>query len=201
VWAALTVAMRAHSSPQAILDVRFVCADCSDDFELCQSCFLAGVEVRRVGHLSTHRYRVMDSLREVLLAPGWTLEQELLLLEGMDMGGFGNWKYVSARRCVVRVRGGECWCRCWRSPPSCASPYAAGHACTLPQVYRAARRQQERGGREGALLERVPAVADGAAPGATVRRSSSRSSSRGSCSLSRSVAVGGRNTQCSRRVR
>ncbi|KAI8469008.1 MAG: hypothetical protein J3K34DRAFT_514672 [Monoraphidium minutum] len=73
-------------------EVRIKCADCQD-FDLCLGCFAVGVEV--TPHKNTHRYRVVDNLSFPLLHPDWGADEELLLLEGVDVYGAGNWGAVA----------------------------------------------------------------------------------------------------------
>ena len=72
--------------------VRIKCAICMD-FDLCVECFSVGVELGE--HKNTHSYRVMDFLAFPLHHPAWGADEELLLLEGIDMYGIGNWQAVS----------------------------------------------------------------------------------------------------------
>ena len=59
----------------------------------CAECFSVGVEIK--GHKKEHPYRVVDSLSFPLYAPDWTMDEELLLLEGIEMYGLGNWRDVA----------------------------------------------------------------------------------------------------------
>ncbi|XP_011010466.1 PREDICTED: transcriptional adapter ADA2a isoform X1 [Populus euphratica] len=72
--------------------VRIKCAVCPD-FDLCLGCFSVGAEV--TPHKSNHPYRVMDNLSFPLFHPDWNTDEEILLLEGIEMYGFGNWTEVS----------------------------------------------------------------------------------------------------------
>ncbi|KAM7264905.1 hypothetical protein ACFE04_002588 [Oxalis oulophora] len=72
--------------------VRIKCAVCLD-FDLCIECFSVGAELNP--HKSNHPYRVMDNLSFPLISPDWSADEELLLLEGIEMYGFGNWTEVS----------------------------------------------------------------------------------------------------------
>lgn len=71
--------------------IRIKCAVCSD-FDLCIECFSVGAEVKP--HKSNHPYRVMDSLSFPLICPDWNADEEMLLLEGMEMYGMGNWTEI-----------------------------------------------------------------------------------------------------------
>ncbi|GER48270.1 transcriptional adapter ADA2 [Striga asiatica] len=72
--------------------IRIKCVICSD-FDLCVECFSVGTEVRP--HKSNHPYRVMDNLAFPLICPDWNADEEMLLLEGLEMYGLGNWNEVA----------------------------------------------------------------------------------------------------------
>ncbi|XP_058080393.1 transcriptional adapter ADA2 isoform X2 [Magnolia sinica] len=72
--------------------IRIKCAKCPD-FDLCVECFSVGAEV--TPHKSIHHYRVMDSLSFPLISPDWYADEEILLLEGIEMYGLGNWAEVA----------------------------------------------------------------------------------------------------------
>lgn len=63
------------------------------DFDLCIECFSVGAEV--TPHKSNHSYRVMDNLSFPLICPDWNADDEILLLEGIEMYGMGNWAEVA----------------------------------------------------------------------------------------------------------
>ncbi|KAH9749889.1 transcriptional adapter ADA2b [Citrus sinensis] len=56
-------------------------------------CFSVGVEVHP--HKSNHPYRVMDNLSFPLICPDWNADDEILLLEGIEMYGLGNWAEIA----------------------------------------------------------------------------------------------------------
>ncbi|XP_072951304.1 transcriptional adapter ADA2 isoform X2 [Typha angustifolia] len=72
--------------------IRIKCSKCPD-FDLCVECFSVGAEV--TPHKSTHEYRVMDNLSFPLICPDWNADEEILLLEGIEMYGLGNWTEVA----------------------------------------------------------------------------------------------------------
>ncbi|EIE22880.1 hypothetical protein COCSUDRAFT_1634, partial [Coccomyxa subellipsoidea C-169] len=72
--------------------VRIKCAVCSD-FDLCLECFSVGVQIHP--HRNDHAYRVVDNLSFPLFHPDWGADEELLILEGVDMFGLGNWAAVA----------------------------------------------------------------------------------------------------------
>ncbi|KAK7260716.1 hypothetical protein RIF29_26989 [Crotalaria pallida] len=72
--------------------IRIKCVVCQD-FDLCIECFSVGAEVTR--HKSNHPYRVMDNLSFPLICPDWNADEEMLLLEGIEIYGLGNWNEVA----------------------------------------------------------------------------------------------------------
>jgi transcriptional adapter 2-alpha len=72
-------------------EVRIVCQDSKAD--LCTECFAKGEEF--ANHKSNSPYIVVDNLSSPLFKGGWEVAEELALLEGIDLYGFGNWKAVS----------------------------------------------------------------------------------------------------------
>ncbi|KAM0929528.1 hypothetical protein ACQ4PT_001583 [Festuca glaucescens] len=72
--------------------IRIKCSKCPD-FDLCVECFSVGAEV--TPHRSNHPYRVMDNLSFPLICPDWNADEEILLLEGIEMYGLGNWAEVA----------------------------------------------------------------------------------------------------------
>lgn len=72
--------------------IRIKCFNCPD-FDLCIECFSVGAEVQP--HKSNHPYRVMDNLSFPLICPDWNADDEILLLEGIEMYGMGNWAEVA----------------------------------------------------------------------------------------------------------
>ncbi|KAK4743946.1 hypothetical protein SAY87_010258 [Trapa incisa] len=72
--------------------IRIKCAFCPD-FDLCVECFSVGAEV--TPHKSNHPYQVMDNLSFPLISPDWNADDEILLLEGIEMYGLGNWAEVA----------------------------------------------------------------------------------------------------------
>eukprot|EP00268_Persea_americana_P032310 TRINITY_DN3172_c0_g1_i1.p1 TRINITY_DN3172_c0_g1~~TRINITY_DN3172_c0_g1_i1.p1 ORF type:complete len:597 (-),score=135.98 TRINITY_DN3172_c0_g1_i1:296-2086(-) len=72
--------------------IRIKCVKCPD-FDLCVECYSVGAEV--TPHKSNHPYRVMDNLSFPLICPDWNADEEILLLEGIEMYGLGNWAEVA----------------------------------------------------------------------------------------------------------
>ncbi|XP_078430089.1 transcriptional adapter ADA2-like [Wolffia australiana] len=83
--------------------IRIKCTKCPD-FDLCLECFTVGAEVHP--HKSNHPYRVMDSLSFPLFSPDWNADEEILLLEGIEMYGLGNWAEVAEH--VGTKNKGQC---------------------------------------------------------------------------------------------
>ncbi|KAF7145584.1 hypothetical protein RHSIM_Rhsim04G0027300 [Rhododendron simsii] len=59
--------------------IRIKCVTCPD-YDLCVECFSVGAE---------------DNLSFPLICPDWNADEEILLLEGIEMYGFGNWTEVA----------------------------------------------------------------------------------------------------------
>ncbi|XP_010540843.1 PREDICTED: transcriptional adapter ADA2b isoform X2 [Tarenaya hassleriana] len=72
--------------------IRIKCAVCPD-FDLCVECMSVGAEV--TPHKSDHPYRVMGNLTFPLICPDWSADDEMLLLEGLEIYGLGNWAEVA----------------------------------------------------------------------------------------------------------
>mmetsp|Transcript_16109 Transcript_16109/g.17449 ORF Transcript_16109/g.17449 Transcript_16109/m.17449 type:complete len:565 (+) Transcript_16109:63-1757(+) len=72
------------------------CAVCTTpEVHLCVDCFSAGVNVG--DHENCHPYRVPDCLDMPIFSKDWTIKEELLLLEGVQKHGAGNWKTISEK--------------------------------------------------------------------------------------------------------
>lgn len=53
------------------------------------NCFANGAEFQ--SHKKDHSYHVINKLNFPLFAENWNADEELLLLEGLEKCGFGNW--------------------------------------------------------------------------------------------------------------
>lgn len=73
-------------------EFRIRCAEC-EDYDICADCFSAGHE--RKQHKNTHAYRVVDCLDKPLFTKDWSINEELMLLEGIEKFGAGNWKFIA----------------------------------------------------------------------------------------------------------
>ena len=56
---------------------------------MCVNCFLDGKHNDR--HLPPNTYHVLNRLNFPLFEDNWSAEEEVLLMEGMEKYGFGNW--------------------------------------------------------------------------------------------------------------
>ncbi|ESQ55805.1 hypothetical protein EUTSA_v10025039mg [Eutrema salsugineum] len=72
--------------------IRIKCAVCPD-FDLCVECMSVGAEI--TPHKRDHAYRVMGNLTFPLICPDWSADDEMLLLEGLEIYGLGNWAEVA----------------------------------------------------------------------------------------------------------
>lgn len=68
------------------------CAECHD-LDLCVECFGSGVELSQ--HKYSHSYRVLRPFDFSIYASDWRADEELLLIEGCEQFGVGNWKDIS----------------------------------------------------------------------------------------------------------
>lgn len=71
--------------------LRVKCNEC-EDFDLCLECFAVGVELNP--HKNTHAYRIVDSLSMPVYTMDWGMDEEMLLLEGIERYGL-HWKQVA----------------------------------------------------------------------------------------------------------
>lgn len=80
--------------PVSNAELRFKCAECKD-FGLCADCFERGKETKE--HKKTHAYRVLLNLSSERISKQstWGLDEELLLFEGIELYGLGNWDGVA----------------------------------------------------------------------------------------------------------
>ena len=76
-------------------EVRIECAECTPRLLLCVDCLRAGVSIHTRGHTPAHKYRVIDVGSDALLEIGWRGTDELRLLEGVQLYGFGNWMDIA----------------------------------------------------------------------------------------------------------
>lgn len=72
--------------------VRIKCAVCAD-FDLCVDCFSSGKKLNQ--HSNDHDYRVMDILDFSLFDLGWKADEEILLVDGLETFGIGNWEQIA----------------------------------------------------------------------------------------------------------
>ncbi|KPV71759.1 uncharacterized protein RHOBADRAFT_56380 [Rhodotorula graminis WP1] len=63
------------------------------DFDLCVDCFLHGKSLGP--HRATHAYRVISSHSFPIFNKDWGADEELLLIEGAEMYGLGNWADIA----------------------------------------------------------------------------------------------------------
>lgn len=61
--------------------------------DICANCFANGKE--KDGHFKNHDYYVVNKLDFPLIREDWTAEEELLLVDGLERFGFGNWAEIS----------------------------------------------------------------------------------------------------------
>lgn len=62
------------------------------DTDMCINCFLNGEENQK--HSKDNPYHVINKLTFPMFEETWSAEEELLLLEGLEKFGFGNWNDI-----------------------------------------------------------------------------------------------------------
>lgn len=60
---------------------------------VCLKCFASGKEKRNFK--KGQPYRIIHNLAKELFSKDWSAHEELLLLEGLQTSGFGNWTDIS----------------------------------------------------------------------------------------------------------
>ena len=79
-------------SKELTLKLIFKCADCAD-YDLCLDCFCQGKE--SMDHSNNHKYRILEALDFPIYTKDWYADEELLLLEGLQTFGMGNWEQIA----------------------------------------------------------------------------------------------------------
>ena len=72
--------------------VRIKCAEC-EDIDLCVECFCNGEQMST--HKREHKYRVVEPFDFAIFDEDWRADEELLLLEGLEIHGMGNFSDVA----------------------------------------------------------------------------------------------------------
>ncbi|TID29518.1 hypothetical protein CANINC_001913 [Pichia inconspicua] len=72
--------------------VRISCAECQD-YDLCVPCFAAGKSSGK--HKPWHDYRVIEQHQYPIFDEDWGADEELLLIEGCQTLGLGNWQDIA----------------------------------------------------------------------------------------------------------
>lgn len=75
------------------LTVRIRCAGGCKEFDLCCSCFCAGAETKQ--HKAHHAYRIVEQHAYPIFASDWGADEELLLIDGCQLYGLGNWADIA----------------------------------------------------------------------------------------------------------
>lgn len=68
------------------------CSVCANIF-LCVKCYSEGRE--KGDHVMSHPYQIISPLKFPLFDPGWTTKEEMMLLEGLQKFGYGNWGSIA----------------------------------------------------------------------------------------------------------
>ncbi|KAG0676785.1 Transcriptional adapter ada2 [Pichia californica] len=72
--------------------IRITCAECQD-YDLCVPCFAAGKSSGK--HKPWHDYKVIEQHQYPIFDEDWGADEELLLIEGCQTLGLGNWQDVA----------------------------------------------------------------------------------------------------------
>ncbi|XP_049848372.1 uncharacterized protein LOC126314440 [Schistocerca gregaria] len=75
--------------------IRIRCTECTDELDLCLECFCVGVEIKSKSHYNNHCFRLIDNMQFPLFDRSWSVDEEQLMLEGLDQDGWANWEDVS----------------------------------------------------------------------------------------------------------
>lgn len=72
--------------------MRIRCAECQD-YDLCVRCFAAGSSSG--AHKPWHDYLIVEQHAYPIFDPDWGADEELLLIEGAESQGLGNWQDIA----------------------------------------------------------------------------------------------------------
>lgn len=72
--------------------IRIKCVICSD-YDLCVPCFASGLATG--DHKPWHDYRVIEQNTYPIFAKDWGADEELLLIQGCETYGLGNWQDIA----------------------------------------------------------------------------------------------------------
>lgn len=72
--------------------IRISCAECTD-YDLCVPCFSSGKSSGQ--HKPWHDYRVIEQHQYPIFDEDWGADEELLLIEGCETLGLGNWQDIA----------------------------------------------------------------------------------------------------------
>lgn len=75
------------------LTVRVRCAGGCKEFDLCGSCFCSGAEAKH--HKAWHDYRIVEQHAYPIFTEDWGADEELLLIDGCQTYGLGNWADIA----------------------------------------------------------------------------------------------------------
>ncbi|KAH0570338.1 hypothetical protein SS50377_28314 [Spironucleus salmonicida] len=79
--------------PFKLNEIRMSCHQCKD-FQICLNCFKAGTEYK--SHRKNHDMYERREYDQVCWPDGMTVQDDLLLLEGIELHGFGSWDLIHA---------------------------------------------------------------------------------------------------------
>jgi len=124
-----------------ITDIVHIECDVCTDLRLCAECFAQGAEFD--SHKNDHNYCVIELPDFPICDANWTAEEELLLLEGIELNGMGNWLDISehiATKNVDQTRGH--YLSCYINSPLYPLPWT-DQTFTPEQVEQLKKRRKE----------------------------------------------------------
>ena len=74
--------------------------------DLCVNCFAECVTIKQgdINHSCSHSYSVINKLNFPIYSHDWTAEEELLLFEGLERFGYGNWADIAEHMATDKTK-------------------------------------------------------------------------------------------------
>ncbi|ODQ81869.1 hypothetical protein BABINDRAFT_160099 [Babjeviella inositovora NRRL Y-12698] len=121
--------------------VRIRCAVCNE-YDLCVPCFANGSAT--ANHKPWHAYRIIEQHAYPIFDKDWGADEELLLIEGAEQLGLGNWQDVSDHiGSRTKEEVGEHYTRCYLQSKDYPLPETDTDLSHItPQVFAAMRKER-----------------------------------------------------------